>query len=420
MEKASKAAYKTFIILFAIFAIVMFSSQIYTFTKGYHQTHDASVYTVNENISFQGIVARDETVLTYDKEGTINYKIPDGSKVITSSIIAEVYNSRADVLNLNQIENINSQIAGLKRASDPGTTNYVEPQALITKINNNYKSLANLIAKQDYSQAMNYADDMLMDMNIYSVITGKSDNFDNTISQLQGQVNYLSNSAKEPIDKIVSNINGYFSSNCDGYETLVNKSNILKMKKSDVESLLSTKTQAPKNAIGKTFDDYACNIVGVISTGVEISQGDILTLQLSNSKLDYKASVVSITPTENKNEYVIVLSCNVLDDALVSQRIIKTEIVFDKYEGIKVPRDAIKFHNGQKGVVTLEGEQLYFKKIEVIYEGDDFVLVSENNDKWDYLSLYDKILLEDAREEDVNYDGKPKPTDSNSNKSDSK
>lgn len=418
MEKASKA-YKIFIILFAVFAIVMFSSQIYLWTKGYHHTQDASVYTVNENISFQGIVARDETVLTYDKDGVINYKIPDGSKVITSSVIAEVYSSRQDVLNLNRIDNINSQITGLKRAGDPGTTNYVEPQALITKINNNYKSMVNLIAKQDYSQAMNYADDMLMDMNIYSVITGKGDNFDSTVSQLQGQVNLLSNSAKEPIDRIVSSINGYFSSNCDGYETLINKSNILKMKKSDIESLISAKAQAPKNAVGKTFDDYACSIAGVISTGVDISEGDVLTLQLSNSKLDYKASVVSIKPTENKDEYVIVLSCNVLDEALVSQRIIKTEIVFDKYEGIKVPRDAIKFHNGQKGVVTLEGEQLYFKKIEVIYEGDDFVLASENNDESDYLSLYDKILLEDVREEDINYEGKPKPKNSDSDSSDS-
>ena len=47
-----------------------------------------------------------------------------------------------------------------------------------------------------------------------------------------------------------------------------------------------------------------------------------------------------------------------------------------------------------KGVYALKGEQEEFKKIDVIYEGSDYVLSAEHPDDSDYLSLYDDILIE--------------------------
>ena len=46
------------------------------------------------------------------------------------------------------------------------------------------------------------------------------------------------------------------------------------------------------------------------------------------------------------------------------------------------------------------GKDVTFKKINVIHEGDDYVL-SENTSNEDYLLLYDQILLEVVSDEDV-------------------
>ena len=54
----------------------------------------------------------------------------------------------------------------------------------------------------------------------------------------------------------------------------------------------------------------------------------------------------------------------------------------------------------QKGVYVILGKDITFKKIDVIYEGDDFVL-SKNTDDQEYLLLYDQILLENVKSEDV-------------------
>ena len=74
--------------------------------------------------------------------------------------------------------------------------------------------------------------------------------------------------------------------------------------------------------------------------------------------------------------------------------------VTDLTKGLKVPRSAIRFQGDQKGVYVILGKDVTFKKINVIYEGDDYVL-SENTSNEDYLLLYDQILLEVVSDEDV-------------------
>ncbi|MDE5916852.1 MAG: hypothetical protein K2G62_01840, partial [Oscillospiraceae bacterium] len=86
-----------------------------------------------------------------------------------------------------------------------------------------------------------------------------------------------------------------------------------------------------------------------------------------------------------------------------------------QYEGIKIPRKAIRFDDVKetvtdektgeeksvtvncKGVYVKVGEQIVFKKIDVIYEGDRFVLSSLNAGNG-YAALYDDIVVEGVDE----------------------
>jgi hypothetical protein len=47
-----------------------------------------------------------------------------------------------------------------------------------------------------------------------------------------------------------------------------------------------------------------------------------------------------------------------------------------------------------KGVYITKGEQVMFKKIDVIYEGTDYVLSKIHENDSSYLALYDDILME--------------------------
>ena len=111
----------------------------------------------------------------------------------------------------------------------------------------------------------------------------------------------------------------------------------------------------------------------------------------SNNRHD--VVVEAIYPTGNGNEAIIVLSCNELDEEIASSRVQDVELIFSEHTGLRIPREAIRFIDGVKGVYVTVGESTEFKMLDVIYEGDDFVL-SKNTSKNDYVNLYDRIILD--------------------------
>ena len=68
-----------------------------------------------------------------------------------------------------------------------------------------------------------------------------------------------------------------------------------------------------------------------------------------------------------------------------------TEEVTEEIDGKEVTEVVT---TNYKGVNILKGEQTEFKKIDVIYEGSDYVLSAVHDGDKSYLSLYDDIMIE--------------------------
>ena len=117
-----------------------------------------------------------------------------------------------------------------------------------------------------------------------------------------------------------------------------------------------------KRAIGKVFKDYSWKMVGVIDVANRYFVHENLQFSIDSSEQTHTVSVDSITPTGNGNEAIIVISCNELDSELASTRTADVELTFVEATGIRAPRSAIRFVNGDKGVYVMVGEQLEFKK----------------------------------------------------------
>ena len=133
--------------------------------------------------------------------------------------------------------------------------------------------------------------------------------------------------------------------------------------------------------------------MGVINTADRYFVNETLKFSVDSSENTHDVYVESITPTGNGNEAIIVISCDELDSELARTRVADVELTFVEETGIRAPRVAIRFLNGEKGVYVMVGEKLEFKKLDVIYEGDDYVL-SENTADDDYLNLYDRIVID--------------------------
>ena len=68
--------------------------------------------------------------------------------------------------------------------------------------------------------------------------------------------------------------------------------------------------------------------------------------------------------------------------------------IVNSYGGLRVSRSALRFNDDQeRGVFVVVGGKLVFKKINVEYWGDDYLICTQEDDG-DYLKLYDRIVTE--------------------------
>lgn len=389
-------------IALSVFILIMVGSQIVFNINNSHDTEEAVLYTVNENISFKGMFLRDERVIKYDNTagGVMNYLYDDGLKVSENSAIAKVYSNEDQIYYRNRLSRLKSVLSDLKRSQSPGTTNYVQAETLKSKIEGHYLNVANMIQRKDYSSVSDESDDLLYTMNIYNIVTGTIGDFKPAIRQIKAEINELKTKIEDPVESIKSNESGYFVKSVDGYETSVEFDDVENMSTDELQRLFDIKPDVPENAVGKLLKSYEWKFLGIIKNTNKFLINDGLSIRFNSSNKIYGVTVDSIKPIDGTDNSIVILSCNELDDTVLNNRFDNAELIFDEYTGIKIPREAIRFQGKQKGVYVMLGQDITFKKVDVIYEGDDYVL-SKNTSNDSYLLLYDQILLEGVSADEV-------------------
>lgn len=386
-----------YVIIFGcIFAIVL--SQIYLTLSADSDTEDATLFTTSKTLSFTGVIIRDESLVysSYIGDGVLTYDIDDGSRVSNGSSIAKIYNSYTQIYNRHEIEKLEEEIEALEKAQDNGTTDYVQPEFISTQISEQYKELIADIKTQDLEDLNSERVELLKLMSILNVSSNVESDYTDRISVLTEKLNSLEVSLVNAVATISASSSGYFTSVVDGYESDLTTDGISDLTVDDINAIIASPQKdvtLSSNVIGKLFSDYTWQMVGVIYTDDRYFVNESFELTFTSVGKTYTVTVESITATGNGNEAIIVLSCDQMDETVAASRVVDVEILFGSYSGIKVSRSAIRFQNGQKGVYVISGGQTEFRLIDVIYEGDDYVLSAVTSEDG-YLSLYDSVLLD--------------------------
>lgn len=396
---------KVMAVVLSVFVLLMVGSQLVYSLRDSRETEEAILYTVDENKSFKGMFVRDEKVIQYSGEGVLEFNCTDASKLSENSVIANVYENEDQIYCKKQVEKLTSLKNDYEKAQNPGTSNSVQTEVLRDKINQQYMSLVRDCDDGLYGDVYSARKELTYLLNINNILTRNTVDFSSEIEALDKDIADYSNRCAAPIDTVMASESGYFASKLDGYEGMISVKDIDNLTYERVQSLFSAEPNVTQNAIGKVIDGYAAKFIGIIDktnkfVELNLMQSNSLNVRFSSSDRVYTMSVDSIRPiNEDESKYLIVLDCSQLDKTLLQNRFENIEIIFDEYTGIKVPRGAIRFKDGVKGVYTILGQEITFKKIDVVYEGDDYVLTSQTSDE-DYLLLYDQILVEGVEKDD--------------------
>lgn len=124
-------------------------------------------------------------------------------------------------------------------------------------------------------------------------------------------------------------------------------------------------------------------------------EGSTVTLRVRSDPTPIEAEIVSITDSgRGDGTSVYVFECDTLTSSVVSGRTAQFKYIVNSYGGLRVSRSALRFNDDQeRGVFVVVGGKLVFKKINVEYWGDDYLICTQEDDG-DYLKLYDRIVTE--------------------------
>lgn len=417
-----------------ILLLIVFISIVYNFRNKQAPTAVALMSDATASREFKGVFIRDETPLMCTSGGAVSYNVADGGKLGNGTVIAEVYPNDEQIVRNREIKRLERELGILRKIQNPGTIESAQPSNLSDSIEEKYRSMIYSRDMHDYSSVERDMEDLLIQMSTYQIITKQVNGFDQQITDINSKLAELKSQTVSPSETIKSPRSAYFVSYCDGYESELKPDKLDTISIADINSIEDRKS-SEGNIVGKLIEGYGWYLAGVIDNSrKEYAIGGNVKIRFDSAADTFDAVVKDIRDEGDTSKSIIILECNQFNYDLVQHRAEKCEMIKGDFRGLKVPRESIRFADitqkkgfpaaeeetapeGEtpteetapqteaettvktKGVYILKGEQVTFKKIDVIYEGDDYVLSKVHEDDSSYLALYDDIMIEGVNDD---------------------
>lgn len=383
--------------------MVFIAHQVYSSAYKPITTVSAEYYTAVEGFQINGIVIREEKIITADTTGALHFTLSDGERVAKNGIIANIYSNAEASVTVNRIEQLNARIANIEEMQGYNDVDAADINLANNKVNNSLNTLLRGIASSDFSGVEADSAELLTNISRRQMITGEQTDFSERLNELKSELDSLNASLPQSVGSIRTDESGYFVSSVDGYETVLSCENIDEVTPEYIESLKAN--TEPSNAIGKIVSGYTWYIAAKvkISDSLKYKPGDTLTLKTtlkSTPQLD--VTVQTINASKSDDTAVIIFSCQQMNSELASVRKCNMTIINNTYSGLKIPTKALRFQNEQTGVFVRSGMALKFVGVNVIYRTDEYIICEQQVSDDTVLRLYDDVVVKGKRL----YDGK--------------
>lgn len=405
------------LVLLSASVIATIGTIFYHFIDTSYETETAIRATADESKFFEGVYIRDEKVLTYSGTGAVSYQIPDGGKIAVNDVIAEIYPDESAIEKEQQINMLQSKLDVLERISNPGTLEQAQPADLSRQISQYYEKIVQCRDKEGLDDMTAAQQQFIESCSTYQIVISKGTvSFAQQISDLTAQIQTLQSEQETPIDTVTSDSSAYFVSHTDGLESTLTAEKLSDITPDQIRQVIQDskdkQNETNSNIVGKSIAQYGWYMLGIIDNKDQKYQvGDAVKIRLMTSSATADATIQELRNTDEDGKVMVVLYSDTLTSDFVQNRTEDVEMVLGEYEGIKVPRNAIRFKDIEetvtdeetgeektetvncRGVYVQDGEKIEFRRLDVVYEGSDYVL-SKLNASDGYLMLYDSIIVE--------------------------
>ena len=364
------------VIAYAI-AVFMIAYLVYNaFDANYTpvKTEEAVMKTVDESVRTKVFIVRDENYLSGKATGTVVPLVEDGQRVAEGEKIAAVFAGDEEAGKFVELNRINEEIERFSNVADADKLNIRDMTSYNETTNEIFLTLVETIADGNYSDIAEYAYSVRDRETSRQVSLGYDVDTTGILNSLRAEASGLS--AAEPSYLIADNT-GYYISSTDGYENTVKYADVLSLTTDDVEKALKAKADESKiSESGKLVNNFNWYVVAVVERNDvdETSVGDTVTVRFTDSAAEDVKMTVAAINSDSAGKVALILKSNSITSGTSQLRIENAEIILKKISGYKIPKVALRSVDGINGVYIKRGNLINFRRITVLYTGDDYVI----------------------------------------------
>lgn len=383
-------------------AFVYLFHDVLTMNKNSYDTETADEVTEQEKISLKAFLVRDEEYINQKTTGTVVPLIKDGMRVASGDAVARVCNSSEDAAAVSKLVETKESLARYQEISEQTELNALDMEKLNKAIDASYTELLKTANNGDFPDLTKNTEELENKLASKQILKDGTINLTDKFNKLNAEIQSLEAKNINTSD-VIAPLSGYYISNLDGYEGAMDYDKIDSLTVSDAEKLFKRKPDDVSGQMGKIVGSYKWYLVTVMDGkySLVLNEGDKMKINMPYYGFKNVEVVVEKISKTDGGKVAVAFSCNMMNETYANMRIEDIELVFREFTGYKVNSSSIHREKDEKNedidvVYILRGDIMNARKIEIIYDAGDYVVVSEDTEAkngFRPIKRYDEVIV---------------------------
>ena len=362
-------------------------------------TQKLSYITQENAINTNGFIIRDEWVMYSRSAGTAYHSVAEGERVSKDSTIGSLFYGDVSDDSIKELTVVDNKIKKTKTEKSEESISTLDSNTLENNIYERENDIIDAAQDNDILSIAKYKKD------INSLRQSNQLAEDNTEQKLENQREQILNSIGVNKEDIYAQISGVFTTYVDGYETELVPNDIENYDVSYFEGL----SQSPKiqkidnkinagGAVCKIVNNHVWYVMMDIPSdtieGREV--GDNVKLRFNNmADAVVKGSINSVSAEEN-GRVILTVKCPTYLESAFSYRLVDVDLIFESYEGYKVPIQSVRTEDdGSKKVIGIKENREHDCYCDVLFTNTDagYAIIESTDNAENKLSQMERIVV---------------------------
>ncbi|MBQ7320937.1 MAG: hypothetical protein IJW99_02455 [Clostridia bacterium] len=327
-------------------------------------------------------IFRDETVLRSPESGALRTLYEDGVHVPVDSEVARVYVSRDGERLYARLQELGAEIAFYEQCMDTAGMSQIDLPALNEEIAKLYGETMNAATSGDGAMADRLSRELLVLINRRDILTGELADMPAKYAALQAQKRALEAEYAGTYASVVTEKSGYYFRETDGYEAWYTNEALRTMTFDGFFELIERAPTSTAQDAGKMIGDYIWYVAvpTVKSESQTLSEGENYPITFADGVTTLSMTLDRILTQAGDERCVLIFRTGQMPAGFDYTRRQTVTVGVGETSGLRVPQTAILVgKDGEMGVYVLDVARVRYRRIEVIWRGDGYVLARETD-----------------------------------------